>query len=102
MLETNEDVPVINSYRDDDIAQTVLNNTDGSDEETDEKVEIVSNKIKGITNDKCIAKCNELLVALKSREYVSKQDIMGLYKIQQKLVENKLSASKELKITDLF
>ena len=56
---------LINSYTD-DIAQVVLNNADGSDEETDEKVEVVSNQMKGLMNDKCIAKCNELLVALES------------------------------------
>ena len=75
----------------------MLNIVNGSDEE----VEVVSNQIKELTN-KCIAKCNELLVVLESQEYISEQDIMGLYKIQQKLVENKPSASKQLKITDLF
>ena len=80
----------------------VLNNADGSDKETDEEVEVVSTQIKGLTNDECIAKCNELLVVLESREYISEQDIMALYKIQRKLVENKPSASKQLKITDIF
>ena len=50
MLEANEDVPVINSYTDDEIAQMVLNNADGSDEE----VKVVSDQIKGLTNDECI------------------------------------------------
>ena len=102
MLEAEEDFLVINSYIYDEIAQMVLNNADGSDEETDEEVEIVNNQIKGLTNDECIAKCNELLVALESREYISEQDIMGLYKIQQKLVESRPSASKQLKITIYF
>ena len=66
MLEANEDVLVLNSYTDDEIAQMALNNMDESDEETDEEVEVVSNQIKGLANDKCIAKCNELLVALES------------------------------------
>ena len=48
------------------VTQMVLNNADGSDEETDEEVEVVSNQIKGLTNDECIAKCNELLVVLES------------------------------------
>ena len=81
MLQANKNVPVINSYTDDEIAQMVLNNADGSDE-TDEEVEVVTNQIKGLTNDKGITKCNELLVALESQEYISEQDIMGLYKIQ--------------------
>ena len=46
MLEADKDVLVINSYIDDEFAQMVLNNTDGSDEETDEEVEVVSNQIK--------------------------------------------------------
>ena len=86
---------MINSYIDDEIAQRVLNNADGSNEETNEEVEVVSNQIKELRNDKNIAKCNELSVALESREYISEQDIMGLYKIQSKLVENKPSASKQ-------
>ena len=82
MLEADKDVPVINSYTYDEIGQMVLNNVDGSDEETDEEVEVVSNHIKGLMNDECIAKCNELLVALENQGYISEQDIMGLYKIQ--------------------
>ena len=66
MLEANKDVPVINSYTDDEIAQIVLNNTDESDEETDEEMEVLSNQIKGLMNDKCIAKCKKLLVVLES------------------------------------
>ena len=81
MLEANEDVLVINSYTDDEITQIMLNNMDKSDEETDEEVEVVSNQIKGLMNDECMAKCIELLVVLESREYISEQDIMGFYKI---------------------
>ena len=33
----------------------VLNNADGPDEETDEEVEVVTNQIKGLMNDDCIA-----------------------------------------------
>ena len=51
MLEADKDLPVINSYTDNEIAQMVLNNADGSDEKTDEKVEIVSNQIKGLPID---------------------------------------------------
>ncbi len=54
MLEADEDDPVINNYKGDEIAQMVLNNVDGSDEETDEEVEVVSNQIKGLTNDECM------------------------------------------------
>ena len=68
MLEADEDIPVINSYTDNEIAQMMLNNADESDEETDEEVEVVSNQIKGLTNDEWIAKCNKLFVALESRE----------------------------------
>ena len=54
MLEADEDDPVINNYKGDEIAQMVLNNADGSDEETDEEVEVVSHQIKGLTNDECM------------------------------------------------
>ena len=70
MIEANKHVPVINSYTDNEIAQMVSNNADGSDEKTDEKVEVVSNRIKRLTNDVWTAKCNELLIALESRVYI--------------------------------
>ena len=52
-------------------------------------MEVLSNQIEGLTNDRCIAKCNELFAALESQEYISEQDIMDLYKIQRKFVESK-------------
>uniref|UniRef100_UPI00398F7695 general transcription factor II-I-like isoform X2 n=1 Tax=Pristiophorus japonicus TaxID=55135 RepID=UPI00398F7695 len=108
-MDVDKDAPIVNQLTDQEIMQMIKEklikekpqgeNKDykASDDEDDEgEVE------ERISIDTCIQLATDLIAGLEQRTFISEQDIMSVYMIQEKLIKEKTKYMRQAKLQDWF
>lgn len=95
-LIADENAPVVHQLTDGEIAHMVLNPEESESSESEEEVQ------EKISIDRCLELTNELLRGMEQKSFFTEQDIMSVYKIQEKLLKEKPKNLKQLKLSDMF
>uniref|UniRef100_UPI00398E38C9 jerky protein homolog isoform X1 n=1 Tax=Pristiophorus japonicus TaxID=55135 RepID=UPI00398E38C9 len=107
VMDINNDAPVVHTLTDDEIVDVVLRPEEKDKNSENDDDNDVSNQMEKVSIDKAISICDELINALVQRYFISEQEIMQVYKIQEKLIKEKLIKEKpkllkQLKLADMF
>lgn len=98
-INIDDELPVVSCLSDSEIAESVLNNSEAleSDDEDEDKTEQ-----EKVTLEECITLSKKLIAALEKQSCVTEQEILQIYRIQDKLIKEKPKHMKQLKLTDMF
>lgn len=98
-LSIDENAPVVHQLTDGEIAQMVLNPNGEESDSSQSEEEVIEEKI---SIDRCLKLTEELLRGMEQKSFFTEQDIMSVYKIQEKLMKEKPKCMKQLKLSDMF
>ncbi|CAM2104104.1 unnamed protein product [Caretta caretta] len=97
-MEIDKDAPIANQMTDEDIVQMVQQGkTKDNEEASEDDYEDVAEKI---SINKMHSVGNKFNRGLEKRHFISEQEIMSLYMIQEKLIEEKPKYVRQAKLED--
>ena len=101
MIVDDDDAPVVHYYTDSEIIEMVVSpEQHASEGESDDQNE--EDVAERISIDRLIQLTGELLKGLEQRNFISKQEIINIYMLQDKLIKERPRHMKQLSLQDIF
>lgn len=101
-MDVDDNVPTVHHYTDSEIVDMVVHperNKSYEDESSDENEEEWKERI---SIDRLITLTNELLAGLEQQSFISEQEIMNVYLLQDKLIRERPKYMKQQTLHDIF
>ncbi|KAK8738714.1 hypothetical protein OTU49_017422, partial [Cherax quadricarinatus] len=100
MLNINNNIPVVHSLSDGDIAELVLN-TDKHKKSSDDGDDIVNTGEK-VPIDDMVKMCDQLIAGLEQCAFISEQEIVAIYSIKERLLRQKPMLIRQMTLEEVF